>query len=190
MSEEELAAEPPSQSGPGAGAGGEGSQAGPGELVEPQPLGNTVVYTDETYNFSVAYPADFVFQTQPAEKLAQLKPTPAASFTFMNPVTASSDIVELEPADLEIRVHSAGEIQVQDSSGVESWLTSNGLLPADGSVQPTPFQTDHVSGVKVCASTMIAPGCSYFVTGSGWFYQLIPVTLEGEAMVNTFTLIP
>jgi hypothetical protein len=189
MSAEELAAQPPSQSEPGAGAGSEGSQAEPGEQVEPQQQGPVLVYTDDTYQFSVAYPANFVFKTQPTEKLAQLKPTPAAIFTIMNPVTASSDIVELEPADLEIRVHNAGQIQVQDSSGVESWLTSNGLIPADGSVKPTPFQTDHVSGVKVCASTMIAPGCSYFVTGQGWIYQLIPVTLEGEAVVNTFTLI-
>ena len=110
----------------------------------------------------------------------------------MNPVTASSEIVDLEPADLEIRVYAAGGIPVQGgaSADLDSWLTSNGLLPADGSLQPKPFQTENVSGVEVCASTMIAPGCSYYFTGSGWVYQLTPATLQGEAMVKTFRLIP
>jgi hypothetical protein len=64
------------------------------------------------------------------------------------------------------------------------------LLPADGTVPLKPFQTANVSGVQVCASTMIAPGCSYFVLGSGWVYQLTPATLEGETMVRSFMLIP
>jgi hypothetical protein len=147
--------------------------------------GTLVVYTDSTYKFSVSYPADFVFRTQPAEKLAQLEPMPTASFIFMNPVTASSDLGDLEPADLEIRVYVAGQI-----ASLDSWLTSNGLLPADGTVPLKPFQTANVSGVEVCATTMIAPGCSYFVLGSGWVYQLTPATLEGETMAETFMLVP
>jgi hypothetical protein len=144
-----------------------------------------VTYTDSTYGFSVSYPDDFVFRTLPAEKLAGLKPKPLASFIIMNPVTASSDIVDLEPADLEIRVYGGGEIEA-----LESWLISNGLLPTDGTVPLQPFQAANVSGIKVCASTMIAPNCSYFVPGKGWVYQLIPVTLEGEAMIDTFMLVP
>lgn len=183
MSETELAAQPPGQSEPGAGGASGGSETEPGAQGE-QP-GTRVVYTDRTYKFEVDSPADFVFHTQPAEKLAQLDPMPDASFSFMNPVTAASDLADLEPADLEIRVYVAGQI-----ASLESWLTSVGLLPADGTIPLQPFQTANVSGVQMCASTMIAPGCSYFVYGSGWVYQLTPATLEGETMVNTFKLIP
>lgn len=185
MSEEELAAQPPGQSEPGAGAGNGESQVEPGAQGEELQPGTIAVYTDSTYKFSVSYPADFVVRTQPAEELAQLTPMPTTSFTFMNPVTASSDVVELEPADLEIRVYDAGQI-----GSLDSWLTSNGLLPADSAVPLKPFQTANVSGVEVCATTMIAPGCSYFVLGSDWVYQLTPATLEGETMVDTFMLIP
>jgi hypothetical protein len=184
MSDAELAAQPPGQSEPGAAEGG-GPQTEPGGQGERTPSATNVVYSDTTYKFSVAYPSDFVFDTLPAEKLDLLTPRPIAGFIFMNPLTASSDVVELEPADLEVRVHEAGQI-----ASLDTWLTSNALVPADGSAPPKPFQTPNVSGVQVCASTMIAPGCSYYVIGGGWIYQLTPASLDGEAIVNTFTLIP
>jgi hypothetical protein len=184
MSATELAAQPTGQSEPGAGAASGGPQAQPDAQSGQPQSGTMLVYTDSTYKFSVGYPAGFVFRTLPAEKLAQLEPRPAASFIFINPTAASSDVADLEPADLEIRVYAAGQI-----TSLESWLTSNGLLPADGSVPPKPFQTANVSGVQVCASTMIAPGCSYFVLGKGWIYQLTPAAVEGETMVHTFKLL-
>lgn len=140
------------------------------------------MYADSTYKFSVKYPPDFTFRALPAEKLADLKPTPAASFIFMNPTAAASQTPD-EPADLEIRVYAAGQ-----ATSLESWLTSNGLLPADGSVPLKPFQAANATGAEVCSSTMIAPGCSYFVIGNGQVYQLIPVSLAGESMAKTFTL--
>lgn len=182
--EAELAFQPTGQSEPGAGAIEERSDLGlesPRGQVEP---GSMVVYTDATYKFSLEYPGNFVFRARLAEELTQLNPMPAASVFFMNPVTASSAVVELEPADLEIRVYPAEQVTL-----LESWLTSNGLMPGDGTVPPEPFQTAHVTGVEVC-STLLAPGCSYFVLGQGWVYQLTPATLEGETMVDTFVLIP
>jgi hypothetical protein len=35
---------------------------------------------------------------------------------------------------------------------------------------------------------MIGPGCSYFVMGNGFIYQLTPATLEGDVMAQTFTV--
>jgi hypothetical protein len=164
------------------GVGSDGTQEAQTQVKQPE---NTVMYTDSTYKFSVSYPSDFVSRTQPAEKLAQLLPKPNASFIFMNPVTASSDIAEFEPADLEIRVYAAGQV-----TSLESWLTSNGLAPKDTTTAFQSFKTTEVSGVQLCGSTMIAPGCSYFVLGRDWIYQLTPATPEGEGMVNTFMLIP
>ena len=184
MSDADLAAQPTGQSEAGAGATSAGVPVEPSAQAGTPPE-QMVVYTNSTYKFNMSHPSNFVLRTQSAEKLAQLQPKPLAAFIFMNPVTASSDSVDLEPADLEIRVYNAGQ-----TTALTSWLMSNGLLPKDGSVSPQPFQTPHVSGVRVCASTMIVPNCSDFVIGSGWIYQLIPVTIIGETMVQTFTLVP
>lgn len=180
MSEAELAAQPKGQSGPGAASGDSQAQP-PSQSGQPE---KTVLYADNTNKFSVAYPPDFAVRAQPAEKLAQLKPAPAASSIFMNPVAASSDTAELEPADLEIRVYVA-----EPGTSLESWLTSNDLL-TDGGSPLKPFKAANASGVQVCASTMIAPGCSYFVLGNGRVYQLTPASLAGEAMASTFMLLP
>lgn len=89
----------------------------------------------------------------------------------------------LSPQTLRFRVYV-----MQRPDTLEAWLTSNRLLPTDGSIQPKPFQKGSVSGFEVCASTMIAPGCSYFVTGNGRVYQFIPLSLAGEAIIETVKL--
>lgn len=165
---------------PGTGQGGEANPSLPG--VQPQQETN-IVYTDDTYKFTIAYPADFSFSTQPDEKIANLVPKPLVSFSIMNPIAASSDIVELEPADLEIRIHSA-----KDATELNRWLTSVGLAGDGYTTQE--FKTENVSGLQVCISTMLAPGCSYFVLGSDWVYQMIPSTLEGESILQSFVLLP
>ncbi|HMN27899.1 MAG TPA: hypothetical protein PKE45_07050, partial [Caldilineaceae bacterium] len=152
---------------------------------ETQQLGSTGVYTDSLYHFGVGYPADFVLRNQSAEQLAAFTPEPVAVFRFMNPAIAASQLDDLEPADLEIRIY-----QAEAGATLESWLIANGLLPSDGSIPLQLFQTANVAGGKVCASTMIAPGCAYFVMNSGWIYQLTPATLEGETMIQTFILLP
>jgi hypothetical protein len=184
MSESELAVQPTGRTEPGAAAPGAGSQAAPEAQPGQRQPGKMAIYEDSTYKFKVDYPADFVFRTRSPEKVAQLKPLPAASFIILNPGSAASGQSDLEPADLEIRVYVAGQ-----TASLDSWIASNGLLPANSTVQPQPFQTANVSGLKVCGSTMIAPGCFYFVMGGGWIYQLTPASLEGETMVNTFMLI-
>lgn len=149
------------------------------------PTGIVLTYTEITYNFTIQYPADFITRTLSSEKLAQLKPTPAMIVGFINPQTAASSIAELEPADLEIRAYNTA-----GSALLEEWLTTNALLPTDGSVTPKPFQTVNTTGVQICAATMIAPGCSYFIKGIDWVYQLTPATVAGEAMINSFMLNP
>lgn len=178
--EQAIQSTEPSETTPGAASGE--SQAAPGTEDGEQP-GPMTVFADSTYQFSVNHPDTFVLRTQPAEKLSQLMPRPDASFIFMNPVTAASDLGDLEPADLEVRVYSMAQ-----APSLEEWLTSNGLLPVDSTPPLEAFQAANVSGVEVCASTMIAPGCSYFVMGNGFIYQLTPATLEGEAMAQTFRL--
>jgi hypothetical protein len=163
-------------------AGADAPPSGTEESPPRSPSGSAI-FSDTTYGFTLVHPADFVVFTATAEQLAQAMPTPVAGYRFMNPRTAASDIVELEPADLEVRIYAAPA-----GVALEQWLIQNSLLPADGSVAPTPFQVGSVQGAQVCPSTMLAPGCFYFVLDGGWIYQLTPATPEGEVMLQTFAL--
>jgi hypothetical protein len=182
LTDAELAAQPVGQTDPG------GSTEDAAATTEPPPTsmepGMDATYTDSTYGFSVGHPADFVIIAQPAEQLAALAPRPVAVIRFLNPVTAASDIVELEPADLEVRIFAA-----DPAATLEQWLIANTLLPADGTGSK-PFQTARLSGIEVCASTMLAPGCSYYVEGDTWIYQMTPATTTGESMLQTVTIAP
>jgi hypothetical protein len=164
------------------GAGSVENQTPETTAAPSQPDSGQLTFTAPDYGFQVNYPAGFVVSDAPAQELAQLAPAPVAGYRFMNPGTAASDLGDLEPADLAIRVHAA------PGASLAEWLVANGFLPADGSVTPAPFQATNVAGLEVCASTMIAPGCSYFFAGSDYVYQLIPATLEGEAMMGSFAL--
>lgn len=162
---------------------GEGESSVPEQPGDQQASGMSLVYTDDTYKFAVEYPSDFKFLAPPAEKLDGLIPLPLAAFRFTNPLAASSDIAELEPADLEIRVYDAMNVV-----SLEHWLDTTNL-GGEGATS-TAFETSHVSGLKVCAAAMIFPACSYLVIGDQRVYQLIPVNLAGEEMVKSFMLIP
>jgi hypothetical protein len=178
MPDEELADQPPEQVDPAPSAEEGEAQVASTAQSESDTL---VVYGDSLYGFSLAYPSDYLFETLSAEQLRQFTPIPTAAFTIMNPVTAASDVVDLEPADLQIFVFS-----VQEVGSLDNLLTMLLLGAADDTTQ---FDTSHVSGVEVCDSPMLAPGCSYFVTTGKWIFRLIPATLEGEAMKETFRLI-
>ena len=173
----------PGQSEPGP-AEGDGQQSAPGGAAGQSVDSGATVYVDSAYGFSVAYPADYVLGEAPAEKLEPLEPRPVAAYTLMNPETAASDIADLEPADLEIRIYpSAG------ATSLEEWLGANGFT-AEGNSPAEAYQNAHVTGAEICASTMLGPGCSVFVLGGEWVYQMVPATIEGERIMNSFALVP
>jgi hypothetical protein len=186
MSEAELANQPQGQSEPGAGASvaGETGQQPPSPGLPVAAAGWTA-YVDPTYGFSISYPSGFVVQPQDVSKLAQFTPTPVASIFFMNPTMATGALAGIEPPDLEVRVYQAGAVD-----SLKSWLVSVGFAAVDSGAIVQPYRHASVSGLKVCQSTMIAPGCSVYVLRSGRVYQLTPISREGEAMIETFALLP
>ena len=181
LSAAELAAQPPGQSEAGAGEG-QPAPDDPGATA-PESWGPPTVFSNDTYQFSLTYPADFVQASQPFMRVLELGQAPAASFPFMNPHTAAADAPEYELADFEVRVYPA-----QAGTPLEAWLQASTLLQSART--PAPFQTEYASGLEVCLATMQFPDCTYFVAGEAWFYQLIPVTLEGQAMLESFRLTP
>lgn len=139
-------------------------------------------YTDPTYGFSIDYPKDFVLQVQDVSKLPRFTPAPLASIFFMNPTMAAGGLAGIEPPDLEVRVYRAEAVD-----SLKSWLISAHLASSEGITSAPPFRNTSSRGLRVCQSTMIAPGCSVYVLHGNRVYQLTAISLEGEAMVETFS---
>jgi hypothetical protein len=163
-----------------------------GKQREPQPTSESrsaaegwMTYADPTNGFSIAYPHGFVVQSQDVSKLYHFTPVPVASVFFMNPTMASGDLAGIEPPDLEVRVYT-----VRSLDSLKQWLVSVGFVSNEGGTSDQPYHGASVNGLKVCRSTMIAPGCSIYVLGNGRVYQLTPISSEGEAMLDTFSLLP
>lgn len=179
--------QPQGQSEPRAGepVSGESGKQTPSLSLPGLPAGLTA-YVDPTYGFRIGHPNGFVVQPQDSAKFAQFTPTPVASIFFMNPTIAAGVRAGIEPPDLEVRVYQAGAVD-----SLKSWLVSVGFASSsDSGADAQPYRNASVSGLKVCQSTMIAPGCSVYVLRSGRVYQLTPFSLEGEAMIETFALLP
>ena len=140
-------------------------------------------YVDQISAFSIRYPNDFVIQTQDVSKLTQFNPTPVASIFFMNPTMAGGALAGIEPPDLEVRVY-----QAVGADSLKNWLESVGFIGSGTPVQT--YRNTSIYGMKVCQSTMIAPGCSIYALRKGRVYQLTPMSLDGEAMIETFALSP
>ena len=142
-------------------------------------------YADPTYGFTIGYPKGFVVRQQDVSKLSQFTPTPLVSTFFMNPTMAAGELAGVEPPDLEVRVYRA-----QAADSLKTWLVSVGFATSDTIAAAKPFRNAGVSGLEVCHSTMAAPGCSVYVLYNGRVYQLTPISKEGEAMIQTFALLP
>ena len=164
------------------GASGAGGESSPPDS-EGHSGGPWVSFVNADFKFEMDYPSNYATEAKSAEQLSQLDPSPVAGFVFLSPDLASSDNPDLEPPDLDLRVFDA-----KGAASLEGWLKSVGLL--NEGVTSTNYRSDKASGVKVCASTMIFPGCSYFFLANGWAYQLTPASLIGEEMVATFTMLP
>ena len=169
------------QTEPKAGEGGDETSS-PDVPATPE---NWSIYTDPTYGFTIGYPKGFVVRQQDVSKLAQFKPTPLVSTFFMNPTMAAGELAGVEPPDLEVRVYRA-----QAADSLQTWLVSVGFASSETIAAAKPFRNAGVSGLEVCHSTMAAPGCSVYVLHNGRVYQLTPISKEGEAMIQTFALLP
>jgi hypothetical protein len=175
------------QSEPGSGDVSELAETGK-HMPNPSSQGHPVLwmtYLDPTYGFRIDYPNRFVVQPQNVAKLAKFTPTPITSIFFMNPIMASGSLAGIEPPDLELRVYHVDEVD-----SLESWLVSAGVASPDSGIIARPYRQAVVTGLEICQSTMIAPGCSVYFLRGNHVYQLTAMSQEGEAMIKTFTLAP
>lgn len=185
MSAAELAAQPPGQTQGGLGEADKGQAGGENEPDEPEALpavGNWPIYVDDAFAFRVAYPPGFIVRQATAARLVGLIPAPMAAVYFMSPATAESALAGNDAPDLEVRVFETGPV-----TSLADWLASVGVT-ADQT--QTAIQLGPLPGVEVCGTTMVFPNCSTFVAANGRVYQLRVLTLEGEAMGQSFEPTP
>lgn len=149
----------------------------------PVPAADGSTYADPALGWSLRYPKGFVVQLQDVAKLARFAPAPIASIFFMSPAMAAGGLAGIEPPDLEVRIYRA-----EASDSLKGWLVSVGMATPESVAAARPFQNASVSGLQVCRSTMVAPNCSVYVLRGDRVYQLTAISLEGEAMIETFTL--
>jgi hypothetical protein len=84
---------------------------------------------------------------------------------------------------MEVRLYQAGEVD-----SLKNWLVLVGFVNSGTIVKP--YIKSKFKGLEVCQSTMIFPGCSVYALRNDLVYQLTPISREGEAMVETFGLLP
>lgn len=142
-------------------------------------------YADPAYGFRLHVPDGYVVRRQDVARFREFTPTPVSSTYVMNPTMAAGDLAGLEPPDLEVRVYAT-----RQAGSLETWLTQAGFAFGNSGTHAQPHVVAGMHGLKVCQSTMIAPGCSLYVLRGERVYQLTAMSAEGEAMAGTFRLVP
>lgn len=140
-------------------------------------------YSTAKYGFSIRYPNTFVVQMQDVSKLPPFTPKPIVSIFFMNPGKAQLVLSGIEPPDMEVRLYQATGVD-----SLKSWLVLVGFVNSGTLVKE--YIESKFTGLEVCQSTMIFPGCSVYALHKDFVYQLTPISQEGEAMIETFMLLP
>lgn len=160
--------------------GQSGSEPPPSDRGAGPPIWTT--YRDPSSGFAVDYPDDFVAEPQDVARFAQFSPAPSASIFFMNPTMARGVLAGVEPPDLDVRVYDVGAVD-----SLRNWLAAVGRASPESGARIEPYQNANVSGVQVCQATLLSPACAVYVLSGT--YQLTTLSLAGEAMQATFTLL-
>ncbi|CRI65337.1 exported hypothetical protein [Thiocapsa sp. KS1] len=142
------------------------------------------MFVDSVYGFTIEYEQGFVVRSQAVSRSGPDATDLLASFHVMNPTMASGDLAGIEPPDLEIRIYDAGAAPT-----LKEWLVSAQFVSPQNERFGDSARIEHVEGLKVCQSTMVAPGCSTFVLYRGRVYQLTPASLAGESVMATFAFL-
>jgi hypothetical protein len=142
------------------------------------------IYKDDVLHFSVSYPPDYVIKRLDDAELAELTPMPLAAVYFYNRQTTQGDVAEIAPPEFAIRVFENG-----GGRSVESWLAATGLASRKAGWLMEAYKGKHVAGVKASSPNFMAPGWSVYVAEGTRIFQLTPLGLEAEAMLETFRLV-
>ena len=184
------APEPPS-SGPGQVPGDKAANVETEEGAQPVPIEQETIdpatwptYKDDVLHFSISYPPDYIVKHLDNAELAELTPAPLAAVYFYSRQTVQGDVAEIAPPEFAIRVYENG-----GERSIESWLATTGLASRKAGWLMEAYKGKHVSGVKASSPNFMAPGWSVYVDEGTRIFQITPLGLEAEAMLETFRLV-
>lgn len=141
------------------------------------------IYKDDPLHFSISYPPDYIVERLDEAKLAQLTPAPLAAVYFRARQVATSDVAKIAPPEFALRMYENAEGQ-----SIEGWLAATGLAKREAGWLVEAYEGKYVSGVKASSPNFMAPGWSVYVAEGTHIFQLTPLGLEAEAMLETFRL--
>lgn len=135
-------------------------------------------FTDDIFHFSTVFPPYFTIKILEDAELAQLSPEPLAAIYFQD---QRKELVELAPPDFSIRIFDNKE-------GVPTgdWLETVGLINREAGWVTQLYQGKDVSGVKVISPDFMAPGWFVYVNNGNQIFQLTPLGVEAELMLEMF----
>ena len=136
------------------------------------------VYRNETYKFSVNYPASYV--VVPAT--AQPQPAPAAQVWFQDAVLARSETAALQPPQFAVDVYA-----LPAGQSLDQWLAT---LPQAGQWERQPVQVGGVQGVRLISPLLMAPNEFVYVAHGGYVYRLTLLGEFGPQMLASFAFVP
>ncbi|MFZ4658288.1 MAG: hypothetical protein ACOYNY_14830 [Caldilineaceae bacterium] len=137
-------------------------------------------YENDAYHFTIAYPPFYTVKQLPATDLMQFTPPPISAIYFQD---QHHPLVDIAPPALSIRIFAN-----QNAQTLAAWITEMGLFLPEAGWRLEPYVGKYMTGIKVISSDYMAPGWFVYVAQDDWIFQLTPLGVEAEVMLDTFAL--
>jgi hypothetical protein len=167
-----------SPEGESAGVGEEAGPVQPGATAPAQGPTGWVLYENPAFNFMLWRPADLVVISQPFP--ADIQPQPVGEALFQFAHLAESELADLNPPALTIRIY-----QNETGQSVPDWLLQNKFVSEgqakDLKKEPIAGETGYLH----CPAAHDATGCSLYFSHKGYIYLLAPYNGDPIAIFRT-----
>ena len=165
----------------GAGADGEpgmvDSSAPQGLALEGeiQPAVSWLVYQDQDFPFSIAYPDRYTIL--PPQSQSTENPSLIHQVRFLDHQLAAGDTADLELPNFTIEIYALGDLSL------ETFLEQNSRF---GNREP--FKLGGRDGMRVFSNRLIAPNEFYYFPDRNYVYKLTPMGEFSQQMLESFQI--
>lgn len=140
------------------------------------------LFADATLHLQLAYPPDYTLWTtdisnEPVELKALLRFAPKD--------------IDLNKPDLIVLPSMT--VRVYDNPhdlNLHQWIAQSGLHQPNNEWISEPYQLNTMMGLRLSATTFIAPGEYIYLQAHGTIYQFIPADSVGQRMLTSIMLNP
>jgi hypothetical protein len=145
---------------------------------ESEPI-DWIVYRDEEFGFELRYPSVYVVLTPPdMDEIPGLELL--EEVWFQDQVIAQKDTPFTEPANFAVRIYDNHALLT-----VDQWIDEHIESRFGSGWETKPYRT----GVRICSQLLMAPNCFVYLTNGDFIYELVPVGMYSEEMLESFKFI-